>query len=72
MSLAAPAALAAFATATCPSDHRVGPLAFAQDDGTFWMPWDQFEAAGFTKIDICDRSTKKDLKMKIQEDWGMW
>ena len=42
-----------------------------EDDGTFWMPWDQFVEAGFTKVDICDRTTKNDLRLDVQEDWGM-
>lgn len=42
-----------------------------EDDGTFWMPWDQFVAAGFNKIDICDRTTKNDLRLSAEEDWGV-
>ena len=42
----------------------------AKDDGTFWMPWDQFELAGFHNIDICDRTTKRDLRLVVAEDWG--
>ena len=34
------------------------------------MPWDQFYNAGFTKIDICDRSTKDDLRLNVKEDMG--
>ena len=41
-----------------------------EDDGTFWMPWDQFEAAGFKTIDVCDRTTKRDLRLAVTEDWG--
>ena len=41
-----------------------------EDDGTFWMPWDQFEAAGFKTIDVCDRTTKRDLRLNVTEDWG--
>ena len=38
-----------------------------EDDGTFWMPWDQFVAAGFNKIDICDRTTKNDLRLSAED-----
>ena len=41
------------------------------NDGSFWMPWDQFEAAGFHNIDICDRTTKDDLRLNVEEDMGM-
>ena len=41
-----------------------------EDDGTFWMPWDEFTAAGFDKIDICDRTTKRDLRLDVDEDRG--
>jgi len=41
-----------------------------EDDGTFWMPWDQFEAAGFHNIDFCDRDVKRDLRLAVEEDYG--
>jgi hypothetical protein len=41
-----------------------------EDDGSFWMPWDEFVGAGFTKIDICDRTTKSDLRLRVEEDMG--
>ena len=41
-----------------------------EDDGTFWMPWSEFTAAGFDKIDICDRTTKHDLQLRVHEDLG--
>jgi len=41
-----------------------------EDDGCFWMPWDKFYEAGFKQIDICDRSTKDDLKLQVNEDMG--
>ena len=34
------------------------------------MPWDQFYAAGFQQIDICDRTTKDDLRLDVAEDLG--
>ena len=42
------------------------------DDGTFWMPFDKLVTgeAGFTKLDFCDRTTKRDLALKPKEDWG--
>ena len=40
------------------------------DDGCFWMPWDAFYEAGFKQIDICDRTTKDDLKLDVNEDLG--
>jgi len=43
-----------------------------EDDGTFWMPWDQFEAAGFHNIDVCDRTTTKDLRLSVNEDLGFF
>ena len=43
------------------------------DDGTFWMPFDKLVTgeAGFTKLDFCDRTTKRDLALKPKEDWGV-
>jgi len=41
-----------------------------EDDGCFWMPWDKFYEAGFTQIDICDRTTKDDLRLDVNEDRG--
>ena len=42
------------------------------NDGTFWMPYDALITgeAGFTKLDFCDRTTKKDLALKPKEDMG--
>ena len=40
------------------------------DDGTFWMPWEKFAEAGFTQVDICDRTTKDDLRLNVNEDMG--
>ena len=42
------------------------------DDGTFWMPFEAFisGSAGFTKLDFCDRTTKRDLSLKLKEDYG--
>ena len=40
-----------------------------EDDGTFWMPLEDFSKI-FTKIDICDRTTKHDLKLRVHEDCG--
>ena len=40
------------------------------DDGCFWMPWDKFYEAGFQQIDICDRTTKDDLRLDVNEDRG--
>ena len=34
------------------------------------MPWDKFKEAGFEKIDICDRTTKDDLRLDVEEDMG--
>ena len=41
------------------------------DDGCFWMPWDEFYNAGFKQIDICDRTTKNDLRLDVEEDKGV-
>ena len=43
-----------------------------KDDGCFWMPYDALitGSAGFTKIDFCDRTTKRDLALKAKEDMG--
>ena len=44
-----------------------------EDDGTFWMPFDALVTgeAGFTKIDFCDRTTKRDLTLKAKEGLGV-
>ena len=34
------------------------------------MPWNKFFEAGFKQIDICDRTTKDDLRLDIAEDMG--
>ena len=39
------------------------------DDGTFWMPWEDFSRI-FTSVDICDRTTTRDLKLQVNEDLG--
>jgi len=41
-----------------------------ENDGCFWMPWNKFYEAGFKQIDICDRTTKDDLRLDIEEDMG--
>ena len=41
-----------------------------EDDGCFWMPWDEFWQAGFRQIDVCDRTTKDDLRLDVAEDMG--
>ena len=48
-------------------------LGAGSDDGTFWMPFDALVTgqAGFTKLDFCDRTTKKDLALKPKEDLGV-
>ena len=45
-----------------------------KNDGTFWMPFDELisGSAGFVKLDFCDRTTKKDLNLKLKEDLGMF
>ena len=40
------------------------------NDGCFWMPWDKFYEAGFKQIDICDRTSKSDLRLNVEEDMG--
>ena len=40
------------------------------DDGTFWMPWEELASAGFEKIDICDRTTRRDVTLRVEEDLG--
>jgi hypothetical protein len=39
------------------------------DDGTFWMEYKDF-APRFNVIDICDRTTKNDLRLDVNEDAG--
>ena len=34
------------------------------------MPWEKFAEAGFQRIDICDRTTKDDLRLNVEEDMG--
>jgi len=41
----------------------------AEDDGSFWMPWEEFHAI-FTCIDVCDRTTTRDLRLEINENIG--
>lgn len=40
-----------------------------EDDGSFWMPWDDFMST-FGHLDICDRTTKRDLQLRVNEDLG--
>jgi len=39
------------------------------NDGSFWMPIEEFSKI-FTKVDFCDRTTKRDLKLQVHEGWG--
>lgn len=39
------------------------------DDGTFWMEYKDFKTR-FNTIDICDRTTKNDLRLDVNEDAG--
>ena len=40
-----------------------------EDDGSFWMPWDEFLRI-FGRLDICDRTTKRDLQLRVNENAG--
>ena len=40
-----------------------------EDDGSFWMPWEDFSRI-FKRVDICDRTTKRDLRLEVNEDLG--
>ena len=40
-----------------------------QDDGTFWMSYEDFEST-FSAVEICDRTTKHDLCLDVNEDMG--
>lgn len=40
-----------------------------QDDGTFWMSYEDFEST-FSAVEICDRTTKHDLCLNVNEDMG--
>jgi hypothetical protein len=40
-----------------------------EDDGSFWMPWDEFSRI-YTRVQVCDRSTGRDLKLDVKEDFG--
>ena len=40
-----------------------------EDDGSFWMPWQDFSRI-FKRVDICDRTTKRDLRLNVHEDVG--
>ena len=39
------------------------------DDGSFWMEWKDFSDI-FSEIELCDRTTKRDLKLAVNEDMG--
>lgn len=39
------------------------------DDGSFWMSFTDFKKT-FSRINICDRDTKKDASLDVNEDWG--
>lgn len=39
------------------------------DDGSFWMPWDAFLGT-FGRLDVCDRTTTRDLQLRVNEDDG--
>jgi len=39
------------------------------DDGTFWMEYKDF-VSRFNTIDICDRTTKNDLRLDVNEEAG--
>ena len=41
-----------------------------EDDGCFWMPWEDFSRI-FTGIEVCDRTTSRDLRLEIDEDLGI-
>lgn len=41
-----------------------------ENDGTFWMPWEELASAGFVRMDICDRTTRRDLELRVNEDYG--
>jgi len=40
-----------------------------EDDGSFWMPWEAFSKI-YTRVQVCDRSTGRDLRLDVQEDFG--
>jgi hypothetical protein len=39
------------------------------DDGSFWMSFTDFKKT-YSRINICDRDTKKDASLDVNEDWG--
>jgi hypothetical protein len=39
------------------------------DDGTFWMSWEDFSRL-FRFVDVCDRTTRRDLRLRVHEDLG--
>ena len=47
-------------------------LKYASDasDGKFWMTYADFKSK-FTIVHVCERSTKRDLRLDIHEDMGM-
>ena len=40
-----------------------------ENDGSFWMPWEEFSKI-FKSVQICDRSTSRDLRLNVNEDSG--
>ena len=41
-----------------------------EEDGKFWMPWEEFVAI-FDNVNICDRTTTNDLRLHVNEDYGV-
>ena len=40
-----------------------------EDDGSFWMPWEDFSRI-FKRVGVCDRTTSSDLRLEVLEDYG--
>lgn len=47
--------------------HYDAAAAAQQDDGTFWMQWEDFVAT-FHNVSVCDRTTKGDLRLNTHEE----